>query len=131
MTQGGCHCSAIRYLIDGTPMYETNCHCSICRKTSGALYIAWFTVKKSSFQLLSGTLHRYQSSSKGKRGFCGNCGTQLLYEDSEVSDEIDITTFSLDNIELIPPKDHTWVESKPSWVVVYDDIPKHQKSPYD
>ena len=33
MLQGGCFCGRIRYEVTGTPFNETNCHCSICRRT--------------------------------------------------------------------------------------------------
>ena len=33
MLSGGRFCVAIRYEAGGTPFHETNCHCSICRRT--------------------------------------------------------------------------------------------------
>ena len=35
MLNGGCFCGAIRYETAGTPFHQTNCHCSICRRTTG------------------------------------------------------------------------------------------------
>ncbi len=131
MIEGGCHCGQIRYGFNGIAEYETNCHCTTCQKTSGAPYVAWFTVKKSSLLLLSGKPKPYQSSAHGVRMFCSNCGTLLFFQYTSHSDEIDITTCSLANPELMPPKDHTWVESKLPWVMISDDLPQHEKSPHD
>lgn len=33
MLKGGCFCGAVRYEAEGEPFHETNCHCSICRRT--------------------------------------------------------------------------------------------------
>ena len=131
MIEGGCFCGALRYVITGNPMYETNCHCSICRRVSGAPYLTWFTVKKTAFMLLKGTPQRFRSSVGGARGFCAICGTHLFYENSGSDEEIDVTTCSLDNVEQFPPKDHTWVKSKPTWVHIADGLVQHEESPYD
>ena len=42
MLTGGCFCGAIRYEARGTPFHESNCHCSICRRTTGAPFVTWF-----------------------------------------------------------------------------------------
>jgi len=39
MLTGGCFCGAIRYEADGAPFRETNCHCSICHRTTGAPFL--------------------------------------------------------------------------------------------
>jgi len=36
MLKGGCYCGAVRYEAAGTPFNETSCHCTICRRTTGA-----------------------------------------------------------------------------------------------
>ena len=36
MLQGGCFCGRVRYEVTGIPFDETICHCSICRRTTGA-----------------------------------------------------------------------------------------------
>ena len=54
MLQGGCFCGRIRYEVAGTPFHETNCHCSICRRTTGAPFVTWFSVRPPEFRLVSG-----------------------------------------------------------------------------
>ena len=34
--EGGCFCGAIRYVIDDNDYGSGNCHCTMCRRTSGA-----------------------------------------------------------------------------------------------
>src|SRR5579883_2354339 len=115
MLTGGCHCRAIRYSVSGTPFNATNCHCSICRRTSGAPFVTWFSVRPHEFQL-QGNPERYQSSERGVRSFCGRCGTQLTFQCHGI-DEIDITTSSLDEPDRVPPTDNTRTSSRLSWIV--------------
>jgi hypothetical protein len=122
MLQGGCYCGRIRYEVTGTPFHRTNCHCSICRRTTGAPFVAWFSVRPSEFRLLAGEPSRFRSSAKGTRSFCARCGTQLTFEGDDWPDEIDVTACSLDDPEAVPPRDHTRSSSKLRWIQLSDGL---------
>src|SRR4051812_47536370 len=107
MLKGGCFCGEIRYEAAARPFNETSCHCSICRRTAGAPFVAWFSVPRTGFRLLQGAPARFRSSAHGTRSFCPRCGTPLTFEDDDFPQEIDVTTSSLDDAESVPPKDHT------------------------
>src|SRR4030095_17022782 len=64
MLKGGCFCGWIRYETEATPFDETNCHCSICRRTTGAPFVAWFSVPRSQFRLVCGEPTRFRSTTK-------------------------------------------------------------------
>lgn len=126
MIDGGCFCGFVRYRADGTPSHETNCHCSICRRTSGAPFVAWLTVPAGQLTFTAGAPARFQSSEHGTRTFCPRCGTPLTFQSSRFADEIDVTICSLDDPEAVRPKDHTHIRSALSWVVLADDLPAFQ-----
>jgi hypothetical protein len=126
--EGGCFCGQVRYEATGTPAHETHCHCAICRGTTGAATVAWFSIPRSQFRFTGGEPTRFQSSRRGTRTFCGRCGTQITFESTEFPHIMDITICSLDNPEGITPKDHTWVSSKLSWVRLDDDLPCYRRS---
>jgi hypothetical protein len=128
MLTGGCFCGRVRYEAAGTPFHETNCHCSICRRTTGAPFVTWFSVARSQFRIVSGQPTRFRSTAKGMRSFCPQCGTQLTFEHEDFSDEIDITTCSLDRPDELPPKDHTYVSSKVGWFEFGDPLPRYRES---
>lgn len=123
MIEGGCFCGFVRYQAGGTASLETNCHCSICRRTSGAPFVAWFTVPSTGFRFTSGQPTSFRSSEHGARTFCPRCGTPLTFRSSRSPTEMDVTTCSLENPELLPPKDHTRTSSKLSWVRLGDELP--------
>ncbi len=128
MIEGGCFCRYLRYQAAGQPYHETSCHCSICRRTTGAPFVAWFSVAKSTFQWIAGEPKYFHSSAKGTRAFCPHCGTQITFENSDVPREIDITTCSLDDPEQLAPKDHTRTSSKLSWVKLADGLPEYAEA---
>lgn len=127
MLKGGCFCGNIRYETTGTPENSTNCHCSICQRTTGAPFVTWFSVPISTFQLLQGQPQQFQSTEKGVRSFCPICGTQLLFVE-QGKDEIDITTASLDEPGLVPPVDHIYTDSKVPWLNLSDTLPSFTHS---
>jgi hypothetical protein len=124
MLQGGCFCGRIRYEVTGTPFDETSCHCSICRRTSGAPFVAWFSVRPSEFRWRSGSPSQFRSSTRATRSFCAHCGTQLTFQADDSPDEIDVTTCSLDQPEAVPPRDHTHISSRLRWIALSDGLPQ-------
>ncbi len=113
--EGGCLCKAIRYRISGAPLSSVICHCATCRAASAAPTVAWLTVERSQFQVLSGYPQLFQSSPDVIRRFCRNCGCQLLYENAASPNTIDITTVSLDSPNAYPPNLEVWLEDKIAW----------------
>jgi len=127
MLRGGCFCGRIRYEAAGAPFHETSCHCSICRRTTGAPFVAWFSVPRSSFRM-HGEPARFSSTAKGTRTFCPQCGAQLTFEHADHPGEIDVTTCSLDDPNALPPRDHTRTSGKLSWIKLCDGLPEYRES---
>jgi len=127
MLTGGCFCGAIRYETEGTPFHATNCHCSICRRTTGAPFVTWFSVHPGDFRIIKGEPMRFSSTEQGVRSFCSRCGTQLTFQHAELGDEIDVTTCSLDHPEFVPPRDNTRTSSRLVWIAP-DGLPDHREA---
>jgi len=53
MIKGSCLCGGIRFEIDAVRSL-THCHCSNCRKLSGAAFASYVHVDADKFRLLSG-----------------------------------------------------------------------------
>jgi hypothetical protein len=115
MMEGGCLCGAVRYRLEGAPSSSVNCHCRSCRRASGAPVVAWTTVQRSQFRILSGIPAVFHSSPGVTRRFCSHCGTGLTYESESHPDTIDVTSASLDDPEAYPPTEEVWLEDKLGW----------------
>lgn len=124
MLTGQCFCGAVRYESSERISNQTLCHCTICRRTTGAPAVAWFSVARADFRFTAGEPVSHQSSSHGTRTFCPHCGTQLTFADDAIPDEIDVTTFSLDQPEMALPEAHIFVADAMEWP---DDLPRFQQ----
>ena len=122
--EGGCFCGYLSYRALGPATDETHCHCTICRRTSAAPSVAWFSVPSADFRFTRGEPQRFRSSERGERTFCPRCGTPLTFQLDHQQDEIDVTTCSLSDPEQLPPKDHTHTDEQLSWLAIGDDLPR-------
>jgi hypothetical protein len=125
--EGGCLCGAIRYRALADPYDVTHCHCSSCRKASGAPFVTWFSVDRDKFSFIAGKPTSYASSANVVRTFCSQCGTALTYQRTDVPDAIDITVGSMDDPAAITPEDHTWTERQLPWIVLADGLPRYSR----
>ena len=116
MRPGGCFCGAIRYRVGDGEYPTANCHCTMCRRTSGAPFVTWFVVPNAEFRYTRGKVTLLESSDKGKRYFCNQCGTPIACITSVHPDVIDITLGSLDEPEALTPKFEVFTETQLPWV---------------
>ena len=113
--KGGCFCGNIRYEITRAEYPIANCHCSMCRKTSGAPYVTWLVATKESFSYTSGSPTELQSSEGGKRFFCDQCGTPVACVNTAHPDIVDVTVGSLDEPQGFKPTMDAFEDSRLPW----------------
>ena len=128
MLNGNCLCGAVRYTVENEILSATACHCTLCRRASGAPFVAWVTVPAAEFRFVAGTPAHYASSEHGTRAFCTACGSQLTFQSSRYPDEIDVTICTLEQPEAVAPEDHTFVRSMLPWVDLADGLPRYGTS---
>ena len=124
---GGCLCGAVRYEADQPPIDTNYCHCRMCQRFAGAPVVAATTFSRESVRFTRGAPKYYQSSKIAERGFCGDCGSALVYTPivARWSDWIALFTASLDNAADFPPAWHLGVESQMvPWLDLHDDLPR-------
>jgi hypothetical protein len=126
--EGGCLCGAVRFRAEGAPTNVNHCHCRMCQRASGAPVVTWATFPMSRFKWTNGAPTIRRSSDIAVRGFCGACGTALLWQDDAHADMIDITAGTLDKPEAVAPREHLWTESAVPWLPIDDTLPRHRRS---
>ena len=112
---GGCLCGGVRYRLHEQPTHICDCHCTDCRRASGAPFITWGIVKRNMLEVLSGDVRRAPFAGR-IRMFAACCGTQLFFLENEASELIDMTISSIDSPESYSPKSTIWTEDRLSWV---------------
>ena len=126
--EGGCLCGAIRYRAAAPPMRAVICHCSMCRKHTGAPIGSFVHFPIDSFTWLSEQPTRYRSSEFAERGFCSQCGSTVAMHEEVLNDRVQVALGSLDQPDRVSINDHVWTEDQISWFEIKDDLPRFRQS---
>lgn len=119
--EGGCLCGAVRYRMNGEYEGCAHCHCRMCQKATGAPVVTWFTVKEDDFDIVKGALKFRQSSEHAERGFCPDCGTQILFRYlKDRGRSADIAAATLDDPDAVEPSFQIHVGSRIGWMHGFD-----------
>ena len=123
---GGCMCGGVRYQVDGPLRGVIACHCVQCRRASGN-YVAATACRRSAFTLVKGaTLKWYVAVPGHRRGFCGECGSCLFFE--EVAGErLSISAGSLDEPQGLKTVAHIFASEAGDYYIIDASVPVLQK----
>jgi len=130
MLTGGCHCGAIRYEVEGAPAHAALCHCTDCRRSTGAPMVAWTLFGNDSFRVTQGEAAVYASSEHARRHFCGACGTSLFYTNETIFPNMtDVQSATLDTPDSYPPGGHIQVAERIDWMKDAHNLPMFERFP--
>jgi hypothetical protein len=129
VVRGSCLCGGVEFEVT-LPFTDANyCHCSRCRKHSGAEAGVQARVPREQFRLLSGEelIRVYDPEDGGAvKAFCSVCGSSLFGRRWPEGDEIAIRMGTIDGDPEIRPELHSFVASKPPWSEIPDDgLPRY------
>ena len=129
--RGSCLCGRVRFRIEGALPSFGNCHCSICRKATGAAFWTAGPVRSSSFTWLSGdeSVTWYESSPGCVRGFCPSCGSTLAMQERRSPEVISFSIAALDAEPAEGLVANQFVGSKASWHEITDGLAAYDKGP--
>ncbi|MGH7550010.1 MAG: GFA family protein [Gemmatimonadota bacterium] len=126
--EGGCLCGAVRYELTGPFLRAGHCHCSRCRRHSGAAVCTQGRVRREDFRLITGeeSLRVYRpAEGAAVKAFCVRCGSSLFGGTWPEGPEVSIRLGSVDGDPGIRPQYHTFVDSKAPWDEITDELPQH------
>lgn len=131
MHQGGCHCGAVRYETTRAPERHSVCCCSDCRKTAGALMVAWAIYPHDAVKVIKGAPKSRASSAYGVRSFCGDCGTGLFYvSETYLPGKIDVASATLDEPDAIgAPAAVVQTAERIGWAADIHALPEFERYP--
>ena len=121
---GGCQCGAVRYHADMAPQEVHYCHCRMCQRAVGNIFVTLVPVHKTHLRW-QGSPSFFNSSSLASRGFCANCGTPLSFA-YDASEWISVTLGSLDDPAAMRPELHCGVEAQVPWLDIPDGLPRER-----
>jgi hypothetical protein len=131
MLTGSCLCGGIRYEIEGAIGPALNCHCSMCRKVTGAAFRSRVAVPAANFKWTSGEelLTRHESSPGTIRTFCRVCGATLVSLFDDNPHTIGLAMGTLDDDPGVRPSFHVFTGSKAPWFEITDALPQFDALP--
>ncbi|TGO22190.1 hypothetical protein BPAE_0178g00080 [Botrytis paeoniae] len=123
MPSGGCFCDAIRISYTGEPGAHLLCHCTDCRKITGATYSNNIVLPEGQFKLESGNpktiSKKADSGNQITSHFCGDCGTTLYRTGDSFPNQVIIKAGVLDDgnwpNENVP-KGELYVKERVKWL---------------
>ncbi len=125
---GACLCGAVRYLVADEFRYALNCHCSNCRRATGAAFKPFAGIERGKLRIVAGDEHLLlfgdESSAHDVR--CARCGS-FLYSVVREGAFAHVALGTLVDGPSIRPTAHIFVGSKAPWFTITDDLPQHDE----
>ena len=126
MLTGGCLCGATRYRVAAGPGWAGHCHCTMCRRSSGAPFVTWFTVPAAAVEWEGAPPTRHRSSKSAERGHCATCGAQMFWQGRDDPENLDLTAATLDDPSAVRPQMHIYWNDRMPGMEIADGLPRHQ-----
>lgn len=130
--EGRCLCGQVSYTSDSDPVFQFNCHCWDCQKSTGCGYAPVMFFARDTLQV-SGelTYHAIKGGSGHTiaRGFCRICGAQMVGDADMVDTLLSIRAGTLNDPSLYRPKANVFVSQAAAWDPMDPQLPKFDRWP--
>lgn len=130
MIRGSCLCGGVRFELEAVAGPFELCHCSRCRKVSGAAHIAGIGVRTRDYRMTAGhdlvrsfTLPVRDTPPAYGVYFCSRCGSPIPPADP-AGEWFEIAAGLLDDDPGIPVDRHIFVDFAAAWDRGLDALPQ-------
>ena len=124
---GSCQCRAVTYEVADEFLFAVYCHCSICRRATGAAFKPLAGIERIKLRVTSGAddlLIIRADSWHDER--CKQCGS-FLFAVVRNGTFAHIAMGTLVDDPTIRPSAHIFVGSKAPWFTITDDLPQYDE----
>jgi len=118
---GGCLCGDIRFEAHAPPVSVVWCHCSSCRRQTGAPATVFVDFRREAVRFTAAEPTRFRSSPGALRGFCARCGSTLSFEGENLPEMIHIYLGALDHPVDFQPTEAAHAEERLGWFCLASD----------
>jgi hypothetical protein len=123
---GECYCRAVRYEVVDAFSYALNCHCSDCRRATGAAFKPFAGIEEDRLRLVRGADQRnIFGDDVTHDAHCARCGS-LLYSRVRDGKWVHVAMGTLVDAPSIRPTAHIFVGSKAAWHEITDNLPQYR-----
>jgi hypothetical protein len=130
LLKGSCLCGGVRFEVEAPFIRAGHCHCSRCRKHSGAFGLTQARVAREQFRLLEGgeLIRVYGKGQGAVKAFCSVCGSSLFGGTWPDGAQVSIRMGAFDDDPGIRPQFHTYVASRAPWDRIVDNLPQFEEA---
>jgi len=126
--EGGCGCGAVRFRVEGQPIYVNNCHCRLCQRQTGSTGVVNAFYESDRLTVLGGDLAEstFTSGSGGEHvvSRCAACGTALFSYYPRVGRAgVGIRVGAFDEPGAFRPDAVVFTGNRMPWVALPEGIP--------
>jgi hypothetical protein len=127
---GSCLCGAVRYSVPDEFHAAFNCHCSLCRRATGAAFKPMAAIRFDKITLTQGQADVliYGDRDGSHDVHCRHCGS-FLYSHIAANGNGHVAMGTLIDTPSIKPQFHMFVGSKAPWHEITDDLPQFEGLP--
>ena len=129
---GSCVCGAARYRIDGPYTFFQYCHCSRCRKASGAAHAANILLPADQLTWIEGedrvSVFVLPDATYWWCAFCTTCGSSMPWRTRSGMNYL-VPAGTLDDEPASPPTRNIYFGSSPTWYRDVAELEKHETHP--
>ena len=125
--EGGCHCGAVRYSLDGPLGFSFLCQCRRCQKLTGSGHAPGVKVERAHLTV-TGSPAAYQTPADSGHAvtheFCPRCGAPLFASTAQFPDSLALYVASLDDPACFAPECVLFADGAQPWDQVDPALPK-------
>jgi len=125
---GSCLCGGVRFEIDEPLVSASYCHCTRCRRRTGAAASAQGRIAPGSLRILSGEelVACFEPPDGFAKCFCTVCGSALWARDPETGEPSSVRLGAFDGDPGIRPQYRQFVAYAAPWEPLPDDgLPRY------
>lgn len=129
---GGCLCGAVRFEVDGEPLFSSNCHCRECQRASGSGYMPLMGYPRGAVRVTGDVRYFERMADSGTsetEGFCPTCGARLFAHAQAFPGIFLVRAGCLDDPSSYKPQADIYTSSAQPWDHMDPALPKFPKMP--
>ncbi len=131
--QGGCLCGAVRYSLNARPKAVNACHCTDCKKLSGATNLLVLIADRAAFSHASSVTDVFRKRADSGNEIdlvrCAACGVRLWHERPDNPEVVFIAAGTLADSTWAVPTSHIWTKRASAGVLLHEDALLCEGSP--
>ncbi|MGQ0511718.1 MAG: GFA family protein [Betaproteobacteria bacterium] len=126
---GRCLCETVRFTLPDAFTYALNCHCSICRRATGAAFKPFGGIEREKLSIVAGGDRLLKYGGEVDHDVrCAVCGS-FLYSVVLEGRYVHVGLGTLAQAPSLLPTAHIYVGSKAPWHEITDGLPQHDELP--